>query len=135
MKKTENPELASKLVEQSKIDRVPCFKIVDLDEDGKNIKFLFHGVFPKDRSIPYYIWLRANQKWAGEGGQKYWTGIHVFISMDIAKKYFAKFTDKTKKRVIVRCWGKNLVPKKSSRGNVFLAEQILVPEVWIDEKD
>lgn len=113
--------------------KVPCYKIVDFDKDGKSIKFLFHGVLNKSRDIPYYIWIKAKRKWAGEGGQKYWTGIHVFTDKKIAKKYFQRFTDKTKKRVIVRCWGRGLVPKKSSHGNVFLATEIMVPEVWIDD--
>jgi len=114
-------------------DKVPCYKIVDLDKDGKNIRFLFHGVLNKSRDIPYYVWLKAKRKWAGEGGQKYWTGIHVFTDKRIADKYFKRFTDATKKRIIVRCWGKRLIAKKSSRGNVFLAEEIMVPEKWIED--
>ena len=105
-----------------------CYKIVDKVEKG--IKFLFHGI-NGTRDIPRGKWIKADKKWAGEGGQKYWTGIHVFVSREIANKYFLRFTDKTKTRIIVKCWAKNLVPKKSSRGNVFLAEEIMVPEVCI----
>lgn len=110
--------------------KVPCYKIVDLDKDGKTIKFLFHGALDKTRNIPYNTWIKAKRKWAGEGGQKYWTGIHVFREKEIADKYFKRFTDKTKTRVIVRCWAKHLAPKASSRGNVFLAGEIMVPEEW-----
>lgn len=109
--------------------KIPCYKIVDLSKDGKNVKFLFHGVLDKTRDIPYDVWIQAKRKWAGEGGQKYWTGIHVFTDIKIANKYFKRFTDKTKKRIIVRCWGKGLTPKISSRGNVFLAKEIMVPNI------
>lgn len=106
---------------------VNCYKIFDLCPDNKSYRFLYHGV-NKNRNVPFNTWIKSERKWAGEGGNKYWTGFHVFVSMDVCKRYYKRFVDKTKTRVIVKCVGKNLQPKESSRGNVFLAEEIMVKD-------
>jgi hypothetical protein len=105
-------------------DIVHCYKIVDFD--GYRYKVLFHGV-NGSRILPFNTWLKAERKWAGEGGNKYWTGFHVFQSKSVCMKYFKRFTDKSKTRTIVECLARNLRPKESSRGNVFLADEIMIP--------
>lgn len=108
---------------------VKGYKIVDVDEEG--YKWLFHGV-NGTRRIPFNTWITAHRKWAGEGGHKYWTGFHMFTSKESADKYFNKFTDKKKKRIIINVMGKRLSIKESSHGNVFLAETLFVPEQKYD---
>lgn len=108
---------------------VVCYKIMDIDEKG--YKTLFHGV-NGSRIMPFDTWIQAERKWGGEGGSKYWTGFHVLMTRELCLKYFKKFTDEKKTRVIVKCFAKNLTPKKSSRGMVFLAEWLMIPS---DQKD
>lgn len=105
---------------------VTCYKIMDLAPDGKSYKTLFHGI-NGSRSIPFDTWIKADRKWAGEGGTKYWTGFHVLLYKEDAEKYFKKFTDETKTRVIVKCMARNLRLKESSHGLVHLAEEIMIP--------
>lgn len=105
---------------------ITCFKIMDLGNDGKSFKTLFHGI-NGSKTIPFDTWIKADKKWAGEGGKKYWTGFHVILSRENCEKYLKKFTDNTKKRVIVKCLARNLTPKESSKGLVHLAEEILIP--------
>ena len=104
-----------------------CYKIMDLSKDGRSYQTLFHGV-NGTKKIPFDTWVTAVRKWAGEGGQKYWTGFHVLLSREDCEKYAGKFTDETKTRVIVKCYAKNLRLKKSSRGKVFLAEELMIPK-------
>jgi hypothetical protein len=101
------------------------YKIVDLAKDGKTLKTLFHGV-DGSKTLPMRIWIKSEKKWAGEGGSKYWTGFHVIKDIDKCREYLKRFTDKSKRRVIVSCLAKNLRPKESSRGDVFLAEEIMI---------
>lgn len=103
---------------------VRCYKIVDLHE--RCYKTLFHGI-GGSRILPFNTWLKAERKWAGEGGIKYWTGFHVILSKSKCIGYFKRFTDKNKTRVIVECLAKNLRPKESSGGSVFLADEIMIP--------
>ena len=103
---------------------VKGYKIVDLKND--NYQWLFHGV-NGTKVVPFNTWVKADRKWAGEGGHKYWTGFHMFVRKEIAEKYFERFTDKTKTRVIIRVFGRRMRVKESSRGNVFLAEELWVP--------
>lgn len=108
-----------------------CYKIVDIEETidvfyPPLYKFLYHGV-NGTRVIPFNTWLKADRKWAGEGGTKYWTGFHVFLDKTMMETYLKKFTDKTKKRVVVKCYAKNLRLKESSRRKVFLAEWLMFP--------
>ena len=102
-----------------------AYKIVDLADDGKTFKTLFHGV-DGSRILPMRTWIKAEKKWAGEGGSKYWTGFHVIKDIDKCREYLKRFTDKSKRRAIVWCLAKNLRPKESSRGDVFLAEEIMI---------
>jgi hypothetical protein len=104
---------------------VICYKIMDLDEKDKSYKTLFHGI-NGTKVIPLDKWVKSVRKWAGEGGNKYWTGFHVILSKKKCKKYFKRFTDEKKTRVIVKCLAKSLRPKKSSKGLVFLADELLV---------
>ena len=99
---------------------------MDLSNDGKAYKTLFHGV-NGSRTIPFNVWIKADRKWAGEGGTKYWTGFHVILNVENCGKYIKRFKDKKKTRVIVKCLAKNLRPKESSKGLVFLAEEIMIP--------
>ena len=101
-----------------------CYKIVD--SHGENYKTLFHGV-GGSRILPFNQWIKSERKWAGEGGTKYWTGFHVLLSKSICINYLKRFTDKNKTRVIVECLAKNLRPKESSKGSVFLADEIMIP--------
>lgn len=105
-----------------------CYKIVDrvLDGDEYKFKFLFHGV-KGQRVIPFDTWVKAERKWAGEGGNKYWTGFHVLLTRELCEKYMERFTDESKTRVIVKCLAKGLTPKESSRGMVYLAEELMMP--------
>jgi len=105
---------------------IDYYKIVDLTKDKKSIRTLFHGV-NGSRIIPFDTWVQAERKWGGEGGRKYWTGFHIFKKLEIAEKYFKRFTDKSKSRIIVKCLANGLRPKESSRGNVFLADEIKIP--------
>ncbi len=105
-------------------DSIVCYKIVDISPTGE-YKTLFHGV-NGSRVLPIGTWIKADRKWAGEGGTKYWTGFHVLLSKAKAKKYFKKFTDEKKTRVIVKCHAQNLRPKESSKGLVFLADDLMV---------
>lgn len=109
---------------------VECYKIMDLCKDGKTYKTLFHGV-GGTKQIPFDKWVTAVRRWAGEGGNKYWTGFHVLLSKENAEKYFKKFTDEKKTRIIVKCFAKNLREKESSRGLVFLAEELMIPSKQI----
>ena len=110
---------------KSQTEAIPCFKIVNYKcPDGYEI--LFHGV-NGSRKIPFDTWLVAERKWAGEGRTKYWTGFHVFLEKCIVEDYLLRFTDKTKTRTIIHCYAKGLRPKESSRGNVFLANEMMVP--------
>lgn len=101
-----------------------CYKIVELDPK-KGYKTLFHGI-KGCRFLPLNVWIKSERKWAGEGRTKYWTGFHVILDKEICVKYLKRFTDKNKRRVIVKCLVKDLRPKKSSRGNVFLAKEIMM---------
>jgi hypothetical protein len=103
---------------------IVCYKIVDASPAGE-YKTLFHAV-NGSRILPVGQWIEANRKWAGEGGNKYWTGFHVLLSKEKAKKYFKKFTDEKKTRIIIKGTAMNLRPKKSSRGLVFLADKLLI---------
>lgn len=105
---------------------IECYKIMDLSNDGKSYKTLFHGV-NGSKILPFDTWVLADRKWAGEGGSKYWTGFHVILTKENCEKYFKKFTDESKTRVIIKCMAMNLRPKESSRGLVYLAEKMLIP--------
>lgn len=102
-----------------------CYKIVDAVPRG--LRFLFHGV-DGTKLIPFDTWLTAEVKWAGEGGNKYWTGFHVLKTREDCEKYMERFTDKKKIRTIVECRAKELRPKKSSGGLVFLASKLMIPK-------
>ena len=104
--------------------RIPCFKIVNVAPDG-SYKTLYHGV-NRTRVLPKDKWVTAERKWVGEGGVKYWTGFHVIKSLDECNKYLKRFSSKKEPRIIVPIFAKNLRPKVTSRGEVFLAEQIMV---------
>ena len=112
----------------SELQHVVCYKIMDRVVDGKDykFKFLFHGV-NGTRTLNFDTWVKAERKWAGEGGNKYWTGFHVLLSRENAEKYFKRFTDESKTRIIVKCLARNLTPKASSKGLVYLAEEIMMP--------
>lgn len=118
-------------LKNSQTDPVACYKIVNYVIPDE-YEILFHGI-NGTRKIPLDTWLKADRKWAGEGGQKYWTGFHVFLTEYIAEKYLERFTDKKKTRVVVHCYAKGIRPKESSRGNVFLAKELMVPAYFIKE--
>jgi len=99
---------------------------MDVDKATKIFKTLFHGI-NGSRTMPFDTWIKADRKWAGEGGSKYWTGFHVILSRENCEKYFKRFTDESKTRVIIECLARKLTPKESSRGIVYLAEEILIP--------
>lgn len=109
-----------------------CFKIVRHCE-GK-LKFLFHGI-NKDRTIHHKRWLKAERKWAGEGGTKYWTGIHVLKDFGLCVDYLCRFKT-AEDKAIIRCDCKGLRPKESSRGDVFLADWMRYTDiVWVGGAD
>ena len=113
----------------SKSIPLKCYKIMELAADGKSYRTLFHGV-KGNRTMPFYTWIKAERKWSGEGGKKYWTGFHVILDREKCERYLKRFSQSKKTRVIVRCIAKNLRPKESSRGMVFLAEEIMIPYEW-----
>lgn len=101
-----------------------CFKIVDLSPDG-TYSLLMHGV-NRSKLLPFNTWIKAERKWAGEGGLKYWTGFHVLKSEEACLKYMKKFRDKTKARVIIKVLAKGLTPKPRTKVGVFLAKELKV---------
>lgn len=106
-----------------------CYKIMELAADGKSYRTLFHGV-NGSRIIPFDTWMKAEIKWGGEGGKKYWTGFHVLLNQEKCERYLKRFSQSKKTRVIVKCIAKNLRPKESSRGMVFLADELMIPYEW-----
>ena len=112
---------------------VKCYKIMELAADGKSYRTLFHGV-NGNRTMPFDTWIKAERKWGGEGGAKYWTGFHVILDQEKCERYLKRFYQPNKIRVIVKCVAKNLRPKESSRGIVFLADELMIPSkisVWL----
>lgn len=99
------------------------YKIVE--KDGKDYKFLFHGV-DRDRKIPEK-WIKAEKKLVidGSGGTEYISGFHVLRTKEQAKEYLQNF-EKTKNKVIIPCEVKNVRKKEHSRSEVYLANEILI---------
>lgn len=116
--------LIEDIIDSSKHIPLEAYKIMDVHADGR-FKTLFHGV-DGSKFIDRNVWVKAERRWAGEGGTKYWTGFHVLLTKEDAEKYFKKFTDEKKTRVIVKCHVKNIRPKESSRGLVWLADDMLI---------
>lgn len=91
------------------------------------LRNLFKGI-EGTRSIPTNEWLRAENKWARDGGgsRKYLTGIHVLKDREKAIEYLNNFRT-NKDRVVVPCKAKEL-RQKPTNNNVFLANWLLVPQ-------
>ena len=103
------------------------YKIVDKDPKG-NFKALFHGV-GGSRDLPVGEWVRSEQKIVRDGssGTEYLSGWHVMYDLDGCKSYLSKFTDKTKKRVIVEVDVKGKIwSKEHSPSDVYLCEWIRI---------
>ena len=103
------------------------YKIVDKDKQG-NFKMLFHGI-NGSKIIPVDTWISSIQDIVSDGsrGTKYLSGWHVMNDLDECREYLSKFTDKTKKRVIVEIEVRGAMwPKRHSPSNVFLCEEIRI---------
>ena len=99
------------------------YKIVDL-KDGK-INTLFHGL-NGSKIIPRNEWLKADKKMVNDGkGPLYLSGWHIIPSYDLCIKYLKRFKN-VKYKAIVKCYAKDIVPKKHSRSQVFLADYIYI---------
>ena len=112
------------------------YKIVDKDKDN-NYRMLFHGI-NDSRLIPIGKWVKSEQKMVRDGsvGTQYKSGWHIMMNLDEAQEYLSRFTDKTKKRVLVfvDVFGK-IWPKEHSPSNVHLSEYIkIIEEVGYNER-
>ena len=99
------------------------YKIVEF-ENGK-VKTLFHGL-NNSRVLPTDTWLSAEKKMVCDGkGPLYLSGWHVLPSYELCEKYLQRFRNR-KTKAIIKCFAKDLRPKKHSRSQVFLADHIYV---------
>ena len=92
--------------------------------DGKhwNYKFLYHGI-NKSRVIPRNKWIKAERKWAGEGNNLYWTGIHCFETVGECTDYWINKFKKNKTMKIIKLLAKG-IRRKPSNKKVLLANWI-----------
>lgn len=103
------------------------YKIVE--RQNGNIKTLFHGL-NGSRIIPENKWLKAEKKLVRDGTSKtyYISGWHILPTYEECVEYL-KFFKNLDTKDIIKCKAKDIRPKSHSRGNVFLADHILVKTI------
>jgi hypothetical protein len=92
------------------------------------IKTLFHGL-DGSRILKRNQWLKAEKKLVRDGTSKtyYESGWHILPTYEECVDYL-KFFKHLDTKDIVRCKAKDIRPKSHSRGNVYLADWILIED-------
>ena len=106
---------------------IEAYRIVE-EKNGEYYS-LFHGT-NRSRKLPRGIWLKADKKRVRDGSRAtyYESGFHVLTSKEEADKFFANLFRIHKNRKVIKVLTKGLRPKTHSRHEVFLADEMYVPE-------
>lgn len=106
---------------------IEAYRIVE-EKNGEYYS-LFHGT-NRSRKLPRGIWIKADKKLVKDGtrGTYYRSGFHVLTSKEEAEKFFAKLFRIYKNRKVIKVLAKGLRPKGHSRHEIFLADEMYVPE-------
>lgn len=92
------------------------------EDRGGEPEFLYHRL-ALSRRVDLDHWLHAESVWAKEGSNPYyWTGFHVYPSLDAVRKWVHR-THRQTGRVVVEV-DAGIVTKKPTRGEAYLAQRM-----------
>ncbi len=108
-------------------EHTKCYRIVE-EKNGEYYS-LFHGT-DGSRKLEKNKWLKANIKTVSDGskGTRYEAGFHVLLDKGETDHFFKTLFKVHKNRKVIAVYVKDLRPKVHSRHEIFLADEMFIPD-------